>query len=119
VKRTLLVVAAGLIGLLLGIGVSLVADAVAGNELSDPVPLGIATENHRAPASPHDDRPKETPSPAHDQNDGGSGANAGAGGGATETQAPPSPEPTETESGDGSGSHDDDSTGGSEGSDDD
>ena len=32
-KRTLLVVAAGLIGLLLGIGVSLVADAVAGNEL--------------------------------------------------------------------------------------
>ena len=115
-KRTLLVVAAGLIGLLLGIGVSLVADAVAGNELSDPVPLGIATENLRAPASPHHDRPKETASPAHDRNDGGSG---GAGGGATETQAPPSPEPTETESGDGSGSHDDDSTGGSEGSDDD
>lgn len=116
-KRPLLVLAAGLIGLLLGIGLSLVADAIAGDDLSDPVPLGIATEPVRTTptSSPRNDRPEATESPGDKGNDDHEGS-SGSGSGETEAEATPSPEPTESHSEDGSGSDDDHSGGGSEGS---
>jgi hypothetical protein len=46
------VVAAGLVGLLLGVGLSLAADAIAGSHLSEPVPLRIQTDATRS-STPH------------------------------------------------------------------
>jgi hypothetical protein len=71
-RRALFVVAAGLIGLLLGVGLSLAADAIAGSHLSEPVPLRIQTDATSSPA-PHatgsedHDRPNR-----HDDSDGAS-----------------------------------------------
>jgi hypothetical protein len=99
VKRPLLVLAAGLIGLLLGVGLSLVADALAGNDLSEPVPLGIATDAVRTTPSPSadHDRPAATQTPDRKDDHGGE---------PTETETP---EPSETHpsSDDDAGSHDD------------
>jgi hypothetical protein len=106
VRRGLLVLAAGLIGLLLGVGLSLVADAIAGDEISDPIPAWISTETERATptGSPRHDRPEETASPTHDANDhedGGAGSHDDGGAGSQEDG--------------GGGSDDDGSDGGSEG----
>jgi hypothetical protein len=54
------VVAAGLVGLLLGVGLSLAADAIAGSHLSEPVPLRIQTDATRSPT------PNATASEGHD-----------------------------------------------------
>jgi hypothetical protein len=113
VKRSLLMIAVGLIGLLLGVGLSLVADAVAGNELSDPVPLGLATDHLR---SPRRDSPPATNSPKHGEEDDQASGGASGAGGSTETESPPSPEPTPTHADEGSDVHEGDSSGGSQGS---
>ncbi len=83
-KRTLFVVATGLIGILLGIGLSLAAAAVVGNDLSEPVPLGISP----SVGTPTATRTAEhgTPSPAgtrdrqHDRNDDHGGSSSGGSG---------------------------------------
>ncbi|MGZ4148129.1 MAG: hypothetical protein ACXVPL_10545 [Actinomycetota bacterium] len=49
-SRALFVIAAGLIGLVLGVGLSLAADAIAGSHLSEPVPLQIRPDVTKSPA---------------------------------------------------------------------
>jgi hypothetical protein len=44
------VILAGLIGLVLGVGLSLAADAIAGSHLSEPVPLQIRPDVTKSPA---------------------------------------------------------------------
>ena len=95
-RRVLFVVAAGLVGLLLGLGLSLVADEVAGRHISQPVPIGLHPEATTSPASDassshgEGDRERSTPSvsggsspassaaPSNDSDDtGGSAADSG------------------------------------------
>jgi hypothetical protein len=69
-------VAAGLIGLLLGVGLSLAADSIAGGHLSEPIPLQIRPDATKSPipnatrSNDHQDSgrpdgasPSETPDP--------------------------------------------------------
>jgi hypothetical protein len=106
-------VAAGLVGVLLGVGLSLAADAIAGTDLSTPVPAGIATVSgipghHRATEGP-----EESGSPSPEPSGEGQGS-TGAGGGSETTQ----PTPTEThEASDGSDGGEGSDGGGSDGSD--
>jgi hypothetical protein len=93
VRRILFVVAAGLIGLLLGVGLSLVADEIAGQHISQPVPIGLHPEATTSPASratpskgEQGDHERSTPSvaggssatssrtPSNDTNDAGGSA---------------------------------------------
>lgn len=53
-RRTVLILGIGAIGILLGVGLSFAVDAIAGSDLSDPVPLGITSvaATHRTAESP-------------------------------------------------------------------
>ncbi len=51
-------VAAGLIGLLLGVGLSLAADSIAGGHLSEPIPLQIRPDATKTPV-PNATRPND------------------------------------------------------------
>jgi hypothetical protein len=121
VKRALLVVAAGLIGILLGIGLSFAADAIAGDDLSDPVPLGVVTDVGRTPSpSETAEHDRQTPSPTPGRHEDADDHHGGSTGGGSGTQTP---EPTETHASqtESPSSHEDgtsdDSSGGSESSD--
>jgi hypothetical protein len=65
VKRTVLVIAMGAIGILLGVGLSLAVDAISGSELSDPVPLGVVSEaaTHGPTTPPASERPTQSATP--------------------------------------------------------
>jgi hypothetical protein len=61
-------VAAGLIGLLLGVGLSLAADSIAGGHLSEPIPLQIRPDATKTPV------PNATRSNDHQDSGGPNGA---------------------------------------------
>jgi hypothetical protein len=103
-RRALFVVAAGLVGLLLGVGLSLAADAIAGSHLSEPVPLRIQTDATHSPA------PGATATEDHDgpkqDNAGHSSPSETVAPSVTTGPAAASPTPREDQSHDTSGEHD-------------
>jgi hypothetical protein len=106
-RRAAFVVFAGLLGLLLGVGLSLAVDAIAGGHLSEPVPLRIqndattsgtpgasAPEDHQT--TKHDGASAtQTPSPTSSQ------------GTVTTTTQTPNENPAGSDSGEGASGKDD------------
>jgi hypothetical protein len=109
VKRTLLIIAMGAIGIMLGVGLSLAVDAIAGSELSDPVPLGVTSNTaiHEPTETPEPERSEPSATRAND-NDvhdrGGVSETPGDGSGQNESGA--SDGNSSSESPDGGGSDD-------------
>jgi hypothetical protein len=74
-------VAAGLIGLLLGVGLSLAADSIAGGHLSEPIPLQIRPDATKTPvpnatrSNDHQDSGRSDGAPSSETQDP-TGANA-------------------------------------------
>jgi hypothetical protein len=106
-RRAAFVVFAGVLGLLLGVGLSLAVDAIAGGHLSEPVPLRIqndvrtsgspgasAPEDHQTAKheaasatetpSPMSSQGTVTPMPSQNPNEDSAGSNSGEGASGTD-----------------------------------